>query len=53
MTEDVIRAELSKFGNIEDVNIIKGKGFAFVRFDDHDPVDFCSCKYCLFVDPKF
>jgi heterogeneous nuclear ribonucleoprotein A1/A3 len=42
MTEDVIRAELSKFGNIEDVNIIKGKGFAFVRFDDHDPVDFCS-----------
>ena len=51
MTEAEFKAVFSQHGNVESVNIItdkatgKGKGFAFVSFDDHDAVDLCNCKY--------
>ena len=53
MTENLFKDVFSEHGNIESVNIItdkatgKGKGFAFVTFDDHDAVDKCNCKYKL------
>lgn len=45
MTEDMFREEFSKYGNIKDIKIVKGRGFGFIEFDDNDPVDWCSCKY--------
>lgn len=47
MTEDMFREEFSKYGNIKDIKIVKGRGFGFIEFDDNDPVDWCSCKYSL------
>jgi RNA recognition motif-containing protein len=47
ITEDALRSYFSKFGNVEFVKVItdrdtgKPKGFGFVAFDDHDPVDKC------------
>lgn len=52
--ESHIRDYFERFGKIEIIDIItdrnsgKKRGFAFVTFDDHDPVDRivskCSCK---------
>ena len=49
-TEDGLRDYFSSYGNIESVKIVRDpntnqvKGFAFVTFDDYDPVDRALCK---------
>lgn len=49
-TED-LREYFSEMGDVVDVDIIMDKetkrkrGFAFVQFDDYDPVDKAVCKY--------
>jgi len=46
-TEEMLKEHFSKFGTVSDVDIIKDKGtgkkrgFAFVQFNDYDPVDKC------------
>ncbi|XP_060592078.1 heterogeneous nuclear ribonucleoprotein A2 homolog 1-like isoform X5 [Ruditapes philippinarum] len=42
MTEDMLREEFSKYGNVQSVKVIQGKGFCFIEFDDHDAVDWCN-----------
>jgi len=50
---DDLREYFSEMGNITDVDVIMDKetkrkrGFAFVQFDDYDPVDKAVCKYFL------
>lgn len=49
--DDDLRQYFSKFGNVTTVNIVndkdngKRRGFAFVEFDDYDPVDKVVCEY--------
>ncbi|XP_066299748.1 heterogeneous nuclear ribonucleoprotein A3 homolog 1-like isoform X1 [Branchiostoma lanceolatum] len=50
--EDMLRQYFSKYGTIESVDVMtdkdtgKKRGFAFISFDDHDPVDKIACiKY--------
>jgi len=49
-TED-LQEYFSKFGEVKDVDIIveketgRKRGFAFITFDDYDPVDKVVCKY--------
>ncbi len=51
--EEDLRNYFSEFGGVEAVDIItdketkKKRGFAFVTFDDYDPVDKAVCKYLL------
>ncbi|KAL8621087.1 hypothetical protein ACOMHN_048129 [Nucella lapillus] len=46
-TEDMVREVFSEFGDIAEINLItdkasgKTRGFCFVTFTDHDPVDKC------------
>ncbi|KAH3893698.1 hypothetical protein DPMN_017848 [Dreissena polymorpha] len=42
MSEDMIREEFSKFGNVQSIKVIQGKGFGFIEFDDNDAVDWCN-----------
>jgi len=42
MDEMTIREEFSKYGSVEGVKIIQGKGFGFIDFEDHDAVDLCN-----------
>ncbi|KAL4228954.1 hypothetical protein ACF0H5_011994 [Mactra antiquata] len=42
ITEEMIREEFSKYGSVEGVKIIQGKGFGFIDFEDHDAVDLCN-----------
>lgn len=50
MTEDHLRDYFSQFGSVASVDITKDRntgqrrGFAFVTFDDYDPVDKIICK---------
>ena len=51
-TEDQhLRDYFSVFGNVESVDMLvfkdtgRKRGFAFVYFDDYDPVDKLVCKY--------
>lgn len=46
MSDDLVREEFSKYGTVEEVKVVQGKGFGFITFDDHDAVDWCNCKYC-------
>lgn len=53
-TEDDLRDYFTEFGAVTSVNIVMDKdnqrkrGFAFVEFDDYDPVDKVVCKCWLF-----
>ena len=48
--EDHLRQYFSDYGKIESIDVITDKetkrkrGFAFVAFDDYDPVDKLVCK---------
>jgi heterogeneous nuclear ribonucleoprotein A1/A3 len=48
--EHMVRDYFGKFGKIETCDLItdketrKKRGFAFVQFDDYDPVDKIVCK---------
>jgi heterogeneous nuclear ribonucleoprotein A1/A3 len=50
MTEENLREVFGQYGSIKDTNIMRDKdtnairGFAFVTFDDYDPVDRIVCK---------
>ena len=49
--EEHLREYFSEFGTVESVDVItdketrKKRGFAFVSFDDYDPVDKIVCEY--------
>lgn len=53
--DDIDEADLQEyfvqFGNVEEVEIMtekstgKKRGFAFITYDDYDPVDKVVCKY--------
>lgn len=49
--EDDLREYFSEFGAVTSVHIVmdkdtgKKRGFAFVEYDDYDPVDKVVCKY--------
>lgn len=55
LNDDIEEAELrsyfKEFGNIVNINIVahkdtgKRRGFAFVEYDDYDPVDKIVCEY--------
>lgn len=48
-----------QFGNVEEVEIItdkatgKKRGFAFVTYDDYDPVDRVVCEFVFFSKSFF
>lgn len=50
-TEEDLKEYFTSFGTVEQVQIVRDKntgalkGFAFITFDDYDPVDKCLCKY--------
>jgi len=52
-----LREYFSELGEIVEVDVIVDKdtkrkrGFAFVQFDDYDPVDKAVCEYLVYVDP--
>lgn len=54
-TEEDLREYFREFGSVTSVNIVmdkdnqKKRGFAFVEFDDYDPVDKVVCKYYIFI----
>ena len=57
-TEDILRGYFSSYGTIESVKIVRDpntnqvKGFAFVAFDDYDPVDRALCKLFYLAPPN-
>ena len=52
--EEDLQKYFAQFGNIATVNVVteketnKKRGFAFVEFDDYDPVDKVVCKFVFF-----
>ena len=52
-SEDHLREYFKDFGNIESIDIItdketkKKRGFAFISYDDYDPVDKIVCKWTI------
>lgn len=57
-TDDMLRNYFSQFGSVSEVDIIvdkttgKKRGFAFVSFDDYDPVDKCVLQKSHIIDDK-
>jgi heterogeneous nuclear ribonucleoprotein A1/A3 len=53
--EEDLQKYFSTFGPIASVNVVteketnKKRGFAFVEFDDYDPVDKVVCKYIVYI----
>lgn len=49
--EQDLRDVFEQYGSIKEVNVPvdkatgKLKGFAFIEFEDYDPVDKCVCEY--------
>ena len=56
--EEDLQKYFSQFGSIATVNVVteketnKKRGFAFVEFDDYDPVDKVVCKLHSFKVPR-
>lgn len=53
--EDCLREHFTQFGNVVSVSVVtdketgKKRGFAFVEYDDYDPVDKVVCKLHIFI----
>lgn len=57
--ESDLREHFSKFGQVSEAEVIvdketrKKRGFAFVTFDDYDPVDKVVCEYRIIFRRNF
>lgn len=55
-SEQELRTYFGQFGTIVGVNIVmdkqtqKRKGYAFIEFDDYDPVDKALCKLIFYLE---
>lgn len=58
-SEEDLREYFSDFGAVTSVNIVmdketgKKRGFAFIEYDDYDPVDKVVCKYSNYLKIQF
>lgn len=57
ITEADLRSHFENYGNVGEISIPQGKngelrGFAVVKFDDHDPVDICCYKKVHYIKDK-
>ena len=57
-TEESLRDYFSAYGQVESVDLIEDRetkrkrGFAYVCFNDYDPVDKAVCKYKCLLSPR-
>jgi len=53
--ESILSEYFSQFGHVDHVDLIEDRttkrlrGFAYVTFNDYDPVDKAVCKYIFFL----